>query len=239
MAQVEQLPVPAGCSIEAGGDVESMQETFADLFLAIGMALILVYMVMACQFESLMMPLLIMASIPVMLIGVFPGLLFTGQTINMMSLLGIVMLEGIVVNNAIVLVDYVQQLRQKGLCKRESVVEAGKTRIRPILVTTLTTILAMIPQLVSQAEGAEVFRPMAATVIFGLTCSTIISLLVIPILYEIMESWPKKLRRKIMKNNPQEEIDQAMLALEEGCWHDWEELQEMLEADKKAQEEIK
>lgn len=163
------------------------------------MALILVYMVMACQFESLMMPLLIMASIPVMLIGVFPGLLFTGQTINMMSLLGIVMLEGIVVNNAIVLVDYVQQLRQKGLCKRESVVEAGKTRIRPILVTTLTTILAMIPQLVSQAEGAEVFRPMAATVIFGLACSTIISLLVIPILYEIMESWPKKLRRKIMK----------------------------------------
>lgn len=149
------------------------------------------------------------------------------------------MLEGIVVNNAIVLVDYVQQLRQKGLCKRESVVEAGKTRIRPILVTTLTTILAMIPQLVSQAEGAEVFRPMAATVIFGLTCSTIISLLVIPILYEIMESWPKKLRRKIMKNNPQEEIDQAMLALEEGCWHDWEELQEMLEANKKAQEEIK
>ena len=97
----------------------------------------------------------------------------------------------------------------------------------------------MIPQLVSQAEGAEVFRPMAATVIFGLTCSTIISLLVIPILYEIMESWPKKLRRKIMKNNPQEEIDQAMLALEEGCWHDWEELQEMLEANKKTQEEIK
>ena len=239
MAQVDQLPVPAGCSIETGGDVESMQETFSDLFLAIGMALILVYMVMACQFESLMLPLLIMASIPVMLIGVFPGLLLTGQTINMMSLLGIVMLEGIVVNNAIVLVDYVQQLRAKGLCKRESVVEAGKTRIRPILVTTLTTVLAMIPQLVSQAEGAEVFRPMAATVIFGLTCSTIISLLVIPILYEIMESWPKKLRRKIMKNNPQEEIDAAMIALEEGCWHDWEELQARLEEAKKAEEAMK
>lgn len=239
MAQVNQLPVPAGCSIETGGDVESMQETFSDLFLAIGMALILVYMVMACQFESLMLPLLIMASIPVMLIGVFPGLLLTGQTTNMMSLLGIVMLEGIVVNNAIVLVDYVQQLRAKGLCKRESVVEAGKTRIRPILVTTLTTVLAMIPQLVSQAEGAEVFRPMAATVIFGLTCSTIISLLVIPLLYEIMESWPKKLRRKIMKNNPQEEIDAAMIALEEGCWHDWDELQARIEEAKKQEEAMK
>lgn len=237
MAQVNQLPVPAGCTIETGGDVESMQDTFADLFLAIGMALILVYMVMACQFESLMMPLLIMASVPVMFIGVFPGLLLTGQRISMMSLLGILMLEGIVVNNAIVLVDYVQQLRAKGLCKREAVVESGKTRIRPILVTTLTTILAMIPQLVSTAEGSEVFRPMAATVIFGLACSTIISLLVIPILYEIMESWPKKLRRKIMKNNPQEEIDAAMIALEEGCWHDWEELQARLEAAKQAEED--
>ena len=200
------------------------------------MALILVYMVMACQFESLMLPLLIMASIPVMLIGVFPGLLLTGQRISMMSLLGIVMLEGIVVNNAIVLVDYVQQLRAKGLCKRESVIEAGKTRIRPILVTTLTTVLAMIPQLISGAEGAEIFRPMAATVIFGLICSTIISLLVVPILYEIMESWPKKIRRKIMKNNPQEEIDAAMVALEDGCWHDWEELQARLEVAEAAKE---
>lgn len=237
MAQVNQLPVPAGCTIETGGDVESMQDTFADLFLAIGMALILVYMVMACQFESLMMPLLIMASVPVMFIGVFPGLLLTGQRISMMSLLGILMLEGIVVNNAIVLVDYVQQLRAKGLCKREAVVESGKTRIRPILVTTLTTILAMIPQLISTAEGSETFKPMAATVIFGLACSTIISLLVIPILYEIIESWPKKLRRKIMKNNPQEEIDAAMIALEEGCWHDWEELQARLEAAKQAEED--
>lgn len=238
MAQVNQLPVPAGCTIETGGDVESMQDTFTDLFLAIAMALILVYMVMACQFESLMMPLLIMASVPVMFIGVFPGLLLTGQRISMMSLLGILMLEGIVVNNAIVLVDYVQQLRAKGLCKREAVVESGKTRIRPILVTTLTTILAMIPQLVSTAEGSETFKPMAATVIFGLACSTIISLLVIPILYEIIESWPKKLRRKIMKNNPQEEIDAAMIALEEGCWHDWEELQARLEAAKQAEEDI-
>ena len=235
-AKLKQIPVPAGCSIETGGDVESMMEVFADLFLAIGMALILVYMVMACQFESLMLPLLIMASIPVMLIGVFPGLLLTGQRISMMSLLGIVMLEGIVVNNAIVLVDYVQQLRAKGLCKRESVIEAGKTRIRPILVTTLTTVLAMIPQLLSGAEGAEIFRPMAATVIFGLICSTIISLLLVPILYEIMESWPKKIRRKIMKNNPQEEIDAAMVALEDGCWHDWEELQARLEAAEAAKE---
>ena len=237
MNQVNQLPIPAGCTINAGGDVESMQEVFSDLFLAIGMALILVYMVMACQFESLWNPLLIMASVPVMLIGVFPGLFLTGQRISMMSLLGIVMLEGIVVNNAIVLVDYVQQLRAKGLCKRESVVEAGKTRMRPILVTTLTTVLAMIPMLLASGEGSEVWKPMAATVIFGLSCSTIISLLVIPILYEKFESLPRKIRRKIMKNNPEEEHQAAMQALEEGCWHDWEELQAQLEAQKQLEEE--
>ena len=237
MALVNQLPIPAGCSISSGGDIESMMEVFNDLYLAIAMALILVYMVMACQFESLWNPLLIMASVPVMFIGVFIGLFLTGQRISMMSLLGILMLEGIVVNNAIVLIDYIQQLRAKGLCKRESVIEAGKTRMRPILVTTLTTVLAMIPMLVSQAEGAEMFRPMAATVIFGLTCSTIISLLVIPILYEKFESLPRKIRRKIMKNNPEEEHEAAMLALEEGCWHDWEELQAKIEEAKQLEEE--
>lgn len=237
-AQLKNVPIPAGCTIETGGDAESMQETFTDLITIIVMALLLVYMVMACQFESLMLPLLIMFSVPVMFIGVFVGLLLTGQTINMMSMMGVLMLEGIVVNNAIVLVDYVQQLRQKGLCKREAVVESGKTRMRPILMTTLTTALALLPQLLSTAEGSETFKPMAATVIFGLLCSTIISLLVIPVIYEIMESWPKKLRRKIMKNNPQEEIDAAMVALEEGCWHDWEALQEQLDAAKKAKEEF-
>ena len=237
MNQVNQLPIPAGCSINSGGDIESMRDVFSDLFLAIGMAMILVYMVMACQFESLWNPLLIMASVPVMFIGVFVGLFLTGQRISMMSLLGIVMLEGIVVNNAIVLIDYIQQLREKGLCKRESVVEAGKTRMRPILVTTLTTVLAMIPMLLASGEGSEVWKPMAATVIFGLSCSTIISLLVIPLLYEKFESLPRKIRRKIMKNNPEEEHKAAMLALEEGCWHDWEELQAQLEAEKKLEEE--
>ncbi len=237
MNLVDQLPIPAGCTISTGGTMESMMDVFTDLLLAIAMALILVYMVMACQFESLWNPLLIMASVPVMLIGVFPGLLLTGERISMMSLLGILMLEGIVVNNAIVLVDYVHQLRQKGLCKREAVVEAGKTRMRPILVTTLTTVLAMLPMLFANGEGSEVWRPMAATVIFGLSCSTIISLLVIPILYEKFESTPHKIRRKIMKNNPEEEHLAAMLALEEGCWHDWEELQAELEAKKKLEEE--
>ncbi len=237
MVQVDQLPIPAGCTIDAGGDIEMMMDVFKDLLLAIAMALILVYMVMACQFESLWNPLLIMASVPVMLIGVFPGLLITGSRISMMSLLGILMLEGIVVNNAIVLIDYIGQLRAKGLCKRESVVEAGKTRMRPILVTTLTTVLAMIPMLLANGEGSEAWKPMAVTVIFGLSCSTIISLLVIPILYEKFEAVPRKVRRKIMKNNPEEEHRAAMLALEEGCWHDWEELQAQLEAEKKLEEE--
>ncbi len=237
MAQVELLPIPAGCSIETGGDMEMMMDVFGDLLLAIGMALLLVYMVMACQFESLWNPLLIMASVPVMLIGVFPGMFITGSRISMMSLLGILMLEGIVVNNAIVLIDYIQQLREKGLCKRESVVEAGKTRMRPILVTTLTTVLAMIPMLWVNGEGSEAWRPMAVTVIFGLSCSTIISLLVIPILYEKFEALPRKIRRKLMKNNPAEEHKAAMIALEDGCWHDLEELQAQLEAANKLEEE--
>lgn len=228
-AQLATVPVPSGCAIETGGSAESMTETFTDIGTLILMALLLVYMVMACQFESLMQPVMIMFSIPVMFIGVFIGLFVSRQTVNMMSLMGVLMLEGIVVNNAIVLVDYVKQLRAKGLCKREAIVEAGRTRMRPILMTTLTTALALIPQLISNATGSEVFKPMAATVIFGLLFSTTISLLVIPIVYEMMESWPAKLRRKIMKNNPQEEIDRAMIALEEGCWHDWEELQKMLE----------
>lgn len=232
MTEVNKIELPADCQIATGGDVESMEDTFKDLGLMILMALLLVFMVMACQFESVTKPIMIMFSIPVMFIGVFFGLFITGQRISMMSLLGILMLEGIVVNNAIVLVDYVQILRNKGLCKREALVEAGRTRMRPILMTTLTTALAMIPQLMSTAEGSEIFKPTAATVIFGLLCSTIISLLVIPIVYEVMESWPKKVRKKIMKNNPEEEIDAAMLALEEGCWHDWEELQNKLEEEK-------
>lgn len=236
MAKVDELTIPAGCTIEAGGDVESMQEVFSDLLLAITMALFLVYMVMAGQFESLWLPLLIMFSVPVMFIGVFLGLFITNQTLNMMSLLGVLMLEGIVVNNAIVLVDYIQQLRDKGLCKREAVLEAGRTRIRPILVTTLTTVLCMVPMLFSNAEGSEVFKPLAATVVFGLLCSTIISLLIIPIVYEKLEAYPAKIRRRIMKNNPREEHEEAMRALEEGCWHDWEELQAKLEAEKKEEE---
>lgn len=237
MAQVNQLPLPSGVTIEEGGDIENMQEVFGQLLLAIVMALCLVYMVMAAQFESLWQPLLIMASIPVMFIGVFLGLFVTNQTINMLSLLGVLMLEGIVVNNAIVLVDYINQLRAKGLCKREAIVEAGRTRLRPILVTALVAALGMLPMLLSNAEGSETFKPLAAAVIFGLMFSTVISLLVIPIIYEKMEAYPAKIRRKIMKNDTEEEHAAAMRALEEGCWHDWEELQAKLEAEQKKEEE--
>jgi len=232
--KIKTIPIPSGCAIETGGSADTMNSAFKDIITMILMALFLVYMVMACQFENLMEPILIMISIPVMFIGVFIGLFLCNQTINMMSLLGILMLEGIVVNNAIVLVDYVNQLRAKGLCKREALIEAGRTRMRPILMTTLTTALAMIPQLISTSGGSDIFKPMSATVIFGLLCSTVISLIVIPIIYETVESWPAKIRRKVMKNNPQEEIDLAMQALEEGCWHDWEELQKKLEEDKRA-----
>ena len=171
-----------------GGEYEEQMESYRQMALAFVLAVILVYMVMASQFESLLHPLIIMFSIPFALIGVILALVLTDTTLNVQSLMGVVMLTGIVVNNAIVLLDYVNMLRRKkGMQLREAVEEGGRRRLRPILMTTLTTVLALTPMAIGLGEGSELQAPMARVVIGGLLVSTLVTLILIPTLYTTVE----------------------------------------------------
>ena len=173
-----------------------MIEAFQDLSLALILAIILVYMVLASQFEGLLYPFIIMFSIPPTLIGVVFSLLFTGRTLNIISFIGIIMLAGIVVNNAIVLVDYINTLRRRdGMLREEAILKAGPTRLRPILMTSLTTILALIPLCLGIGEGAELSAPMATVVAGGLAFSTLITLVLVPCMYIIMDNFSLKVKR--------------------------------------------
>jgi HAE1 family hydrophobic/amphiphilic exporter-1 len=145
--------------------------------------ILLVYVVMAAQFESLKYPFLIMLSIPFALSGIIIALVATGGTLNMMSMLGGIMLIGIVVKNGIVLIDYISLNRERGMSIRRAVINGGESRLRPVIMTTLTTILGMIPMAINHGEGSEMWRPMAWAVIGGLTVSTVLTLLLIPTLY--------------------------------------------------------
>ena len=179
--------LPAGVTAKMGGQNLEIQTSFRSLFLAIGLAAFLVYFVMAAQFESLLHPLIIMFSIPLGAVGVVAALVATGHRISVIVLIGVVMLAGIVVKNAIVLIDHVNQRRREGLSKHDALVEAGRVRLRPILMTTLTTILGLIPMALGFGEGAEIRAPMAVTVIGGLTVSTILTLIVIPTMYFVLD----------------------------------------------------
>jgi HAE1 family hydrophobic/amphiphilic exporter-1 len=160
-----------------------MQTSLNSLLLAFALALFLVYIVMASQFESLVQPLLIMMTVPLALIGVGVVLFVAGIPVSIMVFLGLIILAGIVVNNAIVLMDYINTLRSRGLDLTVAIIEAGRARLRPILMTTLTTVLGLVPMALGLGEGAEIRAPMAITVIVGLTSSTILTLVVIPTLY--------------------------------------------------------
>ena len=188
-ASTAGLALPDGFGIQVGGQNEEMVRSFASMKFALTLAIFLVYLVMASQFESLLHPLVIMFTIPLGLIGSVLALLVTGQTISVVVLIGLIMLAGIVVNNAIVLVDYINQLRRRdnGLPKIEAVLEAGRLRFRPILMTTATTILALLPMALGLGEGAEIRAPMAITVIGGLLVSTILTLVVIPVVYTSLD----------------------------------------------------
>lgn len=176
--------LPEGFSIYFGGEYEEQQKAQRDFNLAIIMALILIYMVMAAQFERFLDPLIVMFSVPLVIIGIVPTLLLTGTTLNLQSLMGVVMLIGIVVNNAILLVDYINLMRREhGLELYEAVVEAGKLRLRPILMTTSTTILGLLPLSFGFGTGGEIQASLARVVIGGLTASTIITLVFIPVVY--------------------------------------------------------
>ncbi|MFH1726967.1 MAG: efflux RND transporter permease subunit [Pseudomonadota bacterium] len=196
---------PSEVQISIGGAAEDMQESFKYLFLALVTAILLVYMVMASQFESLLEPFVIIFSIPLSLIGVVILLFITSTTIQVTALIGVIMLAGIVVNNAIVLIDYLKQLRGKGHSLIEAAVISGKTRLRPVLMTAATTSLAMVPLAIELNEGSETWSPMARSVIGGLVAATFLTLIVIPVLYVsvvlTIEKIKKWLKNKIFRKN--------------------------------------
>ena len=181
--EIEKMDMPSGFTIELSGSYEDQQDSFSDLSMLMVLIIMLVYVVMAAQFESLKYPFLIMLSIPFALSGVIIALAASGSTLNMMSMLGGIMLIGIVVKNGIVLIDYISLNRERGMSIRRAVVSGGESRLRPVIMTTLTTILGMMPMALNHGEGSEMWRPMAWAVIGGLTVSTVLTLLLIPTLY--------------------------------------------------------
>ncbi|MDP3052643.1 MAG: efflux RND transporter permease subunit [bacterium] len=189
--------LPSGYFIEYGGSYKQMQDTFSTLGWAMILGILLVYMVMASQFESLIHPFIVMFEMPLAFIGVGLALFITGQTLSLPSFMGIIMLAGIVVNNAIVLIDYVNQLRKKGISKFDALVEGGTTRLRPILITSITTILGMLPMALAKQEGSEMMRPMAIVVIGGLLVSTLLTLVVIPVIYSLVEKFSKRVYARV------------------------------------------
>ena len=197
---IKNLDVPEGVSIQIAGDYEEQQESFADLGLLALLIILLVFIVMAAQFESLTLPFIIMFSVPFAISGVLLGLGLTNTSLNVMSFMGAIMLIGIVVKNGIVLVDYTGLCRERGQSAVQSTVTAAKSRLRPVLMTTLTTILGMIPMAVSQGQGAAMWRPLGISVIGGLTISTFMTLLVVPVLYCMFTATGiKRQRRKHRK----------------------------------------
>lgn len=191
-ARLKNIVMPEGYYLEFGGERKEMVDAFQSLFLALILGVILVYMIMAAQFESLLHPFVIMFSVPLAFTGAFFALLVMRRTLNVASFIGIIMLTGIVVNNAIILVDYINVLREKGLDREDAILKAGPTRLRPILMTTLTTVLGMLPLAIGKGEGHELSAPMATAVIGGLMLSTLLTLVVVPVFYTIFDGFSFK-----------------------------------------------
>ena len=183
------VQVPAGYTLKVGGDAEDQAESFGQIFSALGLSVLLMYMLMVALFESLLFPLVIMLSLPLAVIGAFGLLVITGNTLNMMSLIGMILLMGLVGKNAILLVDYTNTLRRQGMPRNEALMNAGPIRLRPILMTTSALVLAMMPIALAVGEGGEFRAPMAVTVIGGLITSTLLTLVMIPAVYTIMDDF--------------------------------------------------
>lgn len=181
--KIAKMDIPPDVTVEFGGSADDMQKSFKDIITLLLLVLLLVYIVMAAQFESLAEPFIIMLAVPFALTGVFIALFIFNSTINVISLIGVVMLVGIVVKNGIILVDFANLLRDRGLSLKEAIVQAGRSRLRPVLMTSLTMILAMIPMIVTKGEGSEMWRPMSIAIFGGLTISTLVTLVLVPAIY--------------------------------------------------------
>ncbi len=191
-AAMQKIVLPADIMVNFGGEAEEQKKAFRDLGLLLMLGVCLVYMIMAAQFESLLDPFIVMFAIPFTFIGVILGFVLTGTTLSIISYLGGIMLVGIVVNNAIVLISYIIILRARGLSLHDAVTEGGKDRLRPILMTTVTTLAGLLPLALSTGVGSETWRPLGITMFSGLTVSTIITLLFVPTLYAVFETRLKK-----------------------------------------------
>jgi HAE1 family hydrophobic/amphiphilic exporter-1 len=197
-AEIDKMEIPSDIYTEVGGTFKDQQESFADLFSLLIIIVLLVFIVMASQFESLTYPFIIMFSVPFGISGVILALALSGSTLNMMSFVGLIMLVGIVVKNGIVMVDYINLNRERGMGIIQAVVKGGRSRLRPVLMTTLTTILGMLPLALSNAQGNEMWKSMAITVIGGLSVSTILTLVIVPTIYAIFGGvGVKRTRKKI------------------------------------------
>jgi HAE1 family hydrophobic/amphiphilic exporter-1 len=183
-----EVLVPNGVTIEYGGMVEEQEDSERSMQMMIMLGILLVYMVMAGQFESFRHPFIIMFSLPLAFSGVAVALYVTGTPMSMVAYIGAILLVGVVVNNAIVLVDYINLLRTRGQRLREAIVNAGRQRLRPVLITSCTTMLGMLPMAVSSGEGAATWRPLGIVVVGGLSVSTIVTLVIVPVIYHLMEA---------------------------------------------------
>jgi multidrug efflux pump subunit AcrB len=196
--RISQLKIPEEFSVTLKGARLEQQEAFRMLFFALILAIVLVYMVLASQFASLLHPFLIMFSVPLGFIGVIWALYFTGNTLSVVSFIGIIMMVGIVVSNAIILIDYINRVRkEEGAELKDAIIRGGRIRLRPILMTSLTTICGLIPMALGLGEGAEANASLAIAVIGGLSVSTVLTLVFVPTLYFTAESWRAKRRLRV------------------------------------------
>ncbi len=204
-ARLKTVQLPEGVRMTQGGEVEDQQEVFTEMFLALLAGISLMYLILVLQFGSFLDPLAIMLSLPLSLIGVVLALALTNSTINLMSLIGVILLMGIVAKNAILLIDFAKWAREReGLSVRDALIQAGATRLRPILMTTLALIAGMLPVALGTGEGAGFRRPLGHAVIGGTITSTLLTLLVIPVAYEILDGWRTKLFGLFRKKKPAE-----------------------------------
>jgi HAE1 family hydrophobic/amphiphilic exporter-1 len=210
--QLDQLKAPSGVSVVLAGDYEDQQKTFKDIIMLGLLIILLVYIVMASQFESLGKPAVILLAIPFALSGVVLALWITGRSLDMIGALGIVMLIGIVVKNGIVLVDYTNLMRDRGYRLNDAIAMSGASRLRPVLMTAFTTLLGMLPMALSKGEGSEMWQPLGIVVIGGLLVSTFITLIIVPVVYGLISrsgERDKEVKQRkefiFMKLNPDQE----------------------------------
>jgi HAE1 family hydrophobic/amphiphilic exporter-1 len=186
-AAAARLSLPPGYDVVHGGDAEELKDMFNNMFQALFLAVVFIYLILASQFGSFLHPLAIMLSLPLSLVGVALALLATGDTLNIMSMIGLIMLMGLVTKNAILLVDFANQTRREGAGRDEALIKAGSTRLRPIVMTTLAMIFGMLPLALAIGAGAEMRAPMARAVIGGLITSTLLTLVVVPVVYTYLD----------------------------------------------------